>query len=508
MEQEELVPYTVKGAGPNEDTLHLEFANGCNVLTGPNAAGKTTAIDALRRAGGDDTVKVVVNREAGVCQVEGPGVVLRVGGRTTRRGSPVVELVDSGELHSLMDPDGKTAATRRKNQALTLLGLYTREVTQEQLLAVCSGDEVIAAGVQREGKDVTLKGVAGKAKRFADTLALNRETEASEFSGAAKAARKQVKGLRDDLGGSPRPDDDAATLAEEVSELTTALGGLDIKRQMRVVREEEREKAQRLQILKRPDLKSHKKEWRAFEDNTLKRLRKELSIAEARMGEYRRKADQLAEDEKEWDERQQLLDEEITGPSDGDIELAEVILADAQADLETLRLYEAIDGATVDQELADAGAKVKAQEAADLRSKARSVAQAVNRILSKENFGGLQLDVEFGLSYCGPETEGVVVPFEELSEGQKARAVLLGVCLLRYPGRMIPVSRTWWWSLQPARMRELVQLAIEEGVKLVTELPTDRAGVAVAHLGEAWIDSGKRAETWIEAGGKRQAGVA
>ena len=57
-------------------------------------------------------------------------------------------------------------------------------------------------------------------------------------------------------------------------------------------------------------------------------------------------------------------------------------------------------------------------------------------------------------------------------------------------------------------MRELVQLAMDEGIKLVTELATDRPGVAVAHLGKTWIASGERGETWIENGGKEQAGDA
>ena len=114
MEDQEPVTYTVKGAGPNEETLHLQFVDGGNVFIGPNAAGKTTAINAIRRAGGDDSVKVAVNRESGVCQVEGPGVVLRVGGRTSRTGSPIVELVDYGELHRLMDPVGQTPATRSR----------------------------------------------------------------------------------------------------------------------------------------------------------------------------------------------------------------------------------------------------------------------------------------------------------------------------------------------------------------------------------------------------------
>jgi len=89
------------------------------------------------------------------------------------------------------------------------------------------------------------------------------------------------------------------------------------------------------------------------------------------------------------------------------------------------------------------------------------------------------------------------------------RAVLLGVGLLRYPGRMIPVDPKWFWQVQPARMRELVQLAIDEGIKLVTELATDRPGVAVIHLGEDWIGSGERGETWIENGvQERQGGAA
>jgi len=502
MEDQDSVTYTIKGAGPNEDTLHLDFIDGCNVLIGPNAAGKTTAIDALRRTGGDESVKVVVNRESGVCQVEGPGVVLRVGGRTTRRGSPIVELINSGELHKLMDPTGETTKTRRKNQALTLLDLYANEVTQEQLLAICSGDKSIAAGVQGQGKDKTLKDVAGGAKRFADALALNRETEASEFEGAAKAARKRLGVVRAELGGAPRPEGDVATQTEEVNELTAALGGLDTERKVRVAREEEREKARGLQLKTRPDTKEPRALW-VGTLKTLERLKGEVKAAEEAL-EIRERLMNLAKDDAaEWDERQKLLDEEITGPSHGDIELAEIHLADVQADLETLCLYEALDGATLALEDARAGHGVKAQEAADLRSKARSVAQVVNKILSEENFGGLQLDAEFGLSYCGSETGGVVQPFEELSAGQKARAVLLGVGLLRYPGRMIPVDPKWFWQIQPARMRELVQLAIDEGIKLVTELATDRPGVAVVYLGEEWIVSGKRGETWIENGGSQ-----
>ena len=189
---------------------------------------------------------------------------------------------------------------------------------------------------------------------------------------------------------------------------------------------------------------------------------------------------------------------------------AEIEVASLAADLEALRLYEQMDELEVDADHAKGVQDLEAEKALGLREKARGTVAEVNKILGGLDFGGLVLDGD-GLGWAGPETFGEVVPFEELSEGQQARAVLVGVACRLYPEKMIPIDRAWFWSLDPERMRELVRLVASEGILVITELPTGLPGVRVVQLDDRWSEgSGERAETWVDqmARGETAGGVA
>lgn len=498
--------YAVHGVGPVPGTVRYDLPHPVNVLVGRNGAGKTLALEAIRRAAGDSSAAVIKNQDVDAAWVEGPGVVLRTKGHriiVTGQGS---DLAGHGEIHELLDPAGRTPETRNKNRAKALLSFYSEPVDQETVLILVGGDKTAAGGVMGEllripmmGSGWALSDAALKAKQILEALARNRESQAMEHKAAADIAKRRIGEIREDLAGAERPDGESAMLAEDLAERQVELGGLDVERRVRVGKEKERERARELQGSERPD-SAEAERISLMQSEEVARLRGELIEAKALADQTAQSYLVVLQDARTWDKRQAILDEPIEGPEAKEIETAERELAARTEDLETVKLHEEYDRQYVNRVNAQADQDSEAEKALELRQRVKGVLLEVNVILSRADFGGLILDQDMGLAYVGPETDGEMISFEELSEGQQARAVFLGIGM-RYPDKMIPVDRSWFWSLDPLRMRELVKLAIEHGIRFVTELPTSDKGIEVVGLGKEWLAGDTEADAYIKAGG-------
>jgi hypothetical protein len=119
----------------------------------------------------------------------------------------------------------------------------------------------------------------------------------------------------------------------------------------------------------------------------------------------------------------------------------------------------------------------------------------LSQIMAAEDFGPLAIDADEGLCLLHSDT-GWLEPFERLSLGQQVRAVFLGVGVKRYPGKVMPLDPAYWYALQPAAQRDLVTAAVEMGIMLISEMPTDELGIVMVHLGAEWVASGTTAEQW------------
>jgi hypothetical protein len=406
-----------------------------------------------------------------------------------------VELADFGKLADIISPLGKTAATRDKNRAAALLDFVDLEVDDDLLLLLAQGDEEVAAGVQIRQENrpaLSLRETAAGVKRMAEAVARDWEARREQAEGKEKTHRKKVEDLGEDLAGYPRPDVTAKDLEEEVSAREREHGAMIEARKIRVAREEERLNIG--DIGERPDVDGVRDRYVA-QEREIASMEEKLRAARERLEEIKSEGEELAATAKKWDERRRRLDETVEGPEEEDVEKMAILVRGLKADLEAARIYEQMDQEK--QAMSEAAAEVKRFDrlATCKREVAQGVPKKLNQIIAEQDFGDLALDGEEGLCMIDRAT-GLLEPFERLSDGERARAALTGIGCKAYPGGVMPVHPHFWHDLQPLRQRELVQIALEEDVCLISEHPTDDSGVRVVHLGEEWVSSGETSEAY------------
>lgn len=496
--------FEVRGVEGIAEELRLEFLPGMNLLTGENGEGKTGATAAVVTAmGGDIGRPLTVNDRVDRGSVRGPGVHLNVGKRTTKAGTPSVDLAEHGRLGELIDPDGKTAATRDKKRADALLDFVEVELGEDLLLELSGGDEEIAAGVQIKGRNApaSLRELAALVKRMAEAVARDWEGRRDESSGAAKKARAEVARIGEELSGYPRPDRSPSALEKELEAVTRRAGSLTSERAVRVAREDERERLRAEVGGERPDVEALREEY-LQKEREIAAAEERLRVMREQLEEVRTRGVEAAEVSKKWER----LAEPVEGPEASEVEEADAAVKKIAADLEAARLYAALDEQKEAVDQATLEAKRRGEVAEQKRGIAAGVAGVLNKVLESQDLGDLRIDAEDGLCRLDKAT-GELEPFERLSAGERARAVFVGIGCSRYPGRLMPIDPHYWHDLQPSRQRELVRVALEEGVYLLSEHPTDHPGVHVVHLGEEWVEGAETSEAYalriLGGGGER-----
>jgi|GEM_PF-4622107 len=505
------LPVHIHGVEGISGSLDLLFHNGVNLLTGNNEDGKTSAtLATVVAAGGSIGRPLRANDSTGSGVVRGMGTVLNVGGRTTRAGSPSVELADYGTLAELIEPAGKTAATRDKRRVDILMDYAQAPVTPELLLEMAGGDEEIAGGVQgKRGEELTLRAAATAVKKMAEAVARDYEQREKLAQGQEKAKLVEIEKLKRDIAGYPRPKGGVQGAQERQEKAVADHARLTRDRELRVAREQERR--QWGEFGEMPDVESLRAEWERVSEE-IGGLEERLASLRDRQKEIKQEGEKRAADLVEWERRKASLSQPIEGPEAQEVANAAALIVTAKGDLEAAQLYETLDRlvAEVAEHRKDAVAAGK--EAHRRRTVAKGVGAVVNRVIQAEDLQGLALDesdahdpeedeeswgeTRWRLCRVDPAT-GMLEPFERLSLGARTRLVLTGIGCRQYPGRVMPLAPGFWYALQPERQRELVFIAIENGIKIISEIPTDKAGVSLVHLGEEWIASGMTAEEWV-----------
>ena len=489
-----------------EGGLELRFKPGFNVLVGPNGAGKTMAVEAATAAHGGECSERF--RDAGreqswVIQAGGkPGVLLEIGARTTRSGSPQVRLADADALSALIAPPGKTKETRQKRRLEIFQQMAGIQITDEILLELTGGDHDLAASVEgalgRGGGD--LAAAAAETKKVLQAQARSQETQRDEAAGVVKERLARLASLRDELNGVERPAQGLEELGELYTKAAEAKGRLDQQREVRVAREDERARAGELGP--RPNVEAIKDEYRAADqklkgvDEQIQELQRRKAVLEERRKAITRRGEEARLAVVEWEERKARFDEPIVGPTEQDVRDAANRVEGLAVLVETAEMFAERD--KLEAELAESDKK--RQEAEELakgyRESATKVYGRVNQILSRRDFGELAVNDEGEL--CAVLDGGVLAEFEELSEGQRVRVVLSSLGCLE-PGRVLPLDRAHWTALDSNALREVVGMALEHGVMLVSELPLDAYdGIETCHLGDEWVASDSTPEEWIK----------
>lgn len=487
--------FEIEGVNGVGSRLAITLHPGMNLLAGENAAGKTSATMAIARAsGGKESVVLADGFDRG--SITGPGVIVRVGARTSVTGSPSVELADYGLLAGIIQPKGESEETRRKAQARALLSLAEIEVDEPLLLRLASEEEEVVAGVQlkqlRDKGAASLPEVTRRLRDMAHAIAREREAQRDARAAEVKRLEPRLRLIASELAGYRKPDESVAELREAVRIGLELLGRLRERTEVRTSLEQA---AGGLLGQEKPDIEKHREAYRrkmverSDAEATLKKIDAELAAI--------REAGNLeAERMRQWEEAEAARGKIASLPSPADIKREEDEITELRADLEVAELYD--EQSRLEETVRQLSGERDdfARLAEHFRDVAARTSDRVNEILREQDFGPLLLDKDEGLCVLD-ESTGALEPFERLSLGERTSLVLLNVGLRSYPGRVMPLDPGFWYALQPAAQREVVASAISAGVELISEVPIDRPGVYAVHLGQEWIESGETAESYV-----------
>jgi DNA repair exonuclease SbcCD ATPase subunit len=454
--------------------LTLELQPGVNLLTGENGAGKTSAIRAMTRAAGDQGVTLEKRDGTKKGSVRGPGVVLSVGARTTTTGQPTVDLADYGCIGRLIEPPVKGQKARDKARLQAIAEMYDFRATEEELLALSGGNEEIAGAVQgkKDGKEMTLLEAAEEARKMAHAVARDYETRRDESKGRIDGA-KALLAKHDEVTG------DIMLLEEAEMQLEAAIKHAAVI--ARSFEDAEKFRAEREKVkaglVEVPDVAEIHARYKTKHEeveaaiSALDEMKAEL-MAIAAEGKA---AKQMKE---EADRQREILERPIDATNGQDV-------ADAQRKVEELKYQVELSRETEEvrrlkKELGSEAEQFNLLDgkADEMRELAQGVPRVTSKLLEKRGLGDLVID-EGRLSVV--DKDGVIQPFERLSQGQKAK-VALDIACQAYPGKTVPVEPEFWLTLQPAFRKEFAKLAADKGLFVVTEEATDEPGVTLEHL--------------------------
>lgn len=505
------LPISISGVEGIPGQLDLVLRDGMNLLTGQNEDGKTSATRAVVVAtGGEIGRPLRANDTVERGSVRGLGVVLNVGGRTTRAGSPSVELADYGTLGELIEPAGKTAATRDKRRVDILMDYVTGAVTPELLLEMAGGDTEIAGGVQgKKGEELTLRASMAAVKKMAEAVARDYEARVKVSQELERSNLKILDDLKKEVAGYKRPEGGLSGAQRRHEEAIRRHESLTRAREIRVAQETER--ARWGDIGECPDAEALRTEWMTVSEE-VSTLKGRLYALEERLGAIEREGTARRIQIDQWTAKRDALAQPIAGPTADEVTAASAKLIETKGDVEAAEMYDAIDHAQETVEQQRAAAKIAQREADKRRAIARGVGAVVNRVIQASDLHGLALDESdahdadeedgkgenrWRLCRIDPDT-GALEPFERLSLGARTRLVLTGIGCRKYPGRVMPVEPGFWYALSPKNQRELVAVAVAEKIKLISEIPTDAHGVGCVHLGTEWVNGGtETAEAYV-----------
>lgn len=450
--------------------VSLTLRHGVCVLSGRNAAGKTSAFKAIARAqGGDVEIERRDGSERGI--VTGPGVRLVLGRVAKRTGETEIELADISPLSQLIDPGLKDTDAAARSRVRALVEMLALRVDDEAIATLCGGNadlsKWLVAEVQSESIEDLLV-AAEKLRMHAHALARFEEQRAAECSGRAAACADRARELREALGGTmPR---------ESIAEANAALvdGSRQYERAVAQVDAREKLEAQQAEIRttlgERPDPEAEAEGVRICEDEVERAaaevMRLTALLAGARAAhsaatkalEAQRKAAAEAERAAQaWDRAQEILARTPEGPTRDELAPLKVRLVDqAGQRLQLARTAEEYHAAETERSAQDATRAAAAREAERLRQAALAIQGRLGELLTRAGAPGLT--VIGGRLHA--IKDGQPVDFERrLSEGQRVRAAL-DVAAHAYAGRVVPLSGHFWMALDPEAKREFARLVL------------------------------------------------
>lgn len=480
--------FRIQGVNGIDDLAVTINGPGVYVARGPNGAGKSSAIEALKAANGDTTAKAEPTDGTDKGKVEGGGVLLAVGHRRKLNGLPSVRLVSTGAIGQLIDPqikDGTLAAKARLRALLQLMPLPADEAARMELTA---NDEELQTWIRTDPASDAMD-LGESVRKRANELACELEKKSAEASGEEQS----LHGLINELG---KLDFEAGDLASAVAAAEEAARKAAVMVQTARARAALETQQKQVKELTRdvPDVAALRETWQLI-CRKVEAVEAELKSAAHRRdmtkAELQQAEDNLRKGEAEAQRQAQVM-EILKRPVEGPT-IEEATASMIEADRFKARVEQARKVDTAKNYMARAeGAKevsIKyADRAKQLRGIAAGTATALGRLLERRGLPGLVIQ-EGRLGVVQPDQS--VKDFDlRLSFGQRVRTAL-GVALAGLDANYKPAANggqeegkdqrmpilalepTFWLALDEVHRGEVVTIARERGVCLVTEEPGD-----------------------------------
>jgi len=465
--------------GPIHDFV-CEVSPGMNLLTAANGSGKSIFLNAITRAGGVDIpIEPRDGSQKGKLLIDDV-VVLEVTRSKSKTGqSTEVSLASVSPLATVIDPglkDKKAAEAARIRALVSILNLKTdRELISE----LVQGDERALdflddlVGLDDFGQVDPVE-AAGMISR--DLHKKKRELISSAEQ--AEGRRQQATPIKpENLVDVPFLEAQKA-YDSAVGDKREAMGSAGQRKE----REEERLIIQET-LGERPDIDSKRNTWLALQEQ-LKSARDKVALLERDLlvaqGECdalevslnyacQASADAVGQADK-WDRKKAILDTEITGATEADVQKADLAVKLARETLEAARESEEYRKKC---EQAEESRKLRDSLIA-LADKYEALAKAVPRqlggLLSKA--GIPSLTVEDGvLQFVHPD--GELEPFHRLSAGERTRCAM-PIWIQKNPARLAAFPEEFWVALEEESKIEVAKELEKHDVIGITELATKR----------------------------------
>lgn len=488
------IPVTIDNVGGIHHA-ELLLKPGVNELVGANGAGKTSAMQAIRRAFGD---KVPLEKRDGAIEgrITVPGLVVKIGKVVKATGEAEIEIEDAGPVTRIIDPGikGTDEAATARVRALVELLAPPFDATSISTLA---GNEAIANDVLAEYGENAFDNLADAADRtrlIAHRHARNAETAAKAAAGVATAAEQAADQALERAGGEEALIEIPVAEAERAeTEATGALAVAKEARRRRLALEMQQNEI-RETLGDRPDPARYDRDLQlrrdalASADDRIRNLEREIAQVRESMAGIRADGlalkeaqDREAERAAKWDRQSAILAQVPEGPEEFEVEALEI---EANRATETRRA--AVVSAQVRNLLEMAKTAKLDRDAATERAEAlRQIATTVYDRMAElpgiaERAG--RLTVIVGRLHV-KDAAGNLLDFElRQSEGQKIDAVLEVAASIYGPGAVIGLDDRYWLALDAEHRQLFADRAAAFGLRVITARPTE-GGLAVNHIG-------------------------
>lgn len=474
----------IRNLGPIEH-LHIPLSD-CGsvvVLTGRNGAGKSHALDAVSRLGGNKKISPPIRDGEKRAEVDGCGVHLVVGSRVSSIGELEFQSIEGKfDLSKLVDPGIASVDSANAARIKQLLTISDLEADESWFHDLAGGKDEFEAMAIKPSDDVVE--LAGRVKRGLEDRARKLEAEAERLSGqhATRMADVQEYG--------PEVERDTAKLNAMVEAAITAKAAID-ERRKNFEAESWRQKEAREKLAALPDsnlavlesevaicttqFTSVCEEVDALEAQ-IKELKDALQAAESKRA-YANVQLTAAREAVEAEKRrcsdreafEKLVAIELTpGPTDAEIAEKADALAEARSLAELGTMARRADTKAAEarelkqQELA---CRAKAES---LRNSARGTDEVLSDLVAKL---GVDLVVHEGV--LSVQTDRGYEPFAELSHGERWKiAIQLGQLRVG-SGGLLPIPQEAWESLDPANRQIVADAARRYRVQVITAEAAD-----------------------------------